>query len=205
MRLMKIMYILIFIVVLVCAGTIYVYIGTYLLPIAPKWITQLPPNPPCPQIKHGEFSFKLEYELKDERKTIEDILICNFDGFDVNALGGPKRRTWKEQYKNEQNNELYAFRIEDPNYNGYKYVEPKYNQIVLQNIDQYKIVFSTASAEYFLGEPEYKGTPEMPYIQVYDTSIGYYKDPEQSKEFLDELNFKVIEWYCDPPIKNTFK
>jgi len=75
----------------------------------------------------------------------------------------------------------------------------------LENIGIYKVVLSVGSAEYFLGEPEYKGIPEIPSIQVYDTSIGYYKDPTQSKEFLDGYNFKILDWYCDPPIEHNFK
>lgn len=38
------------------------------------------PNPPQPTIKHGQFPFRLEYELNGQRKIIEDTLICEFDG-----------------------------------------------------------------------------------------------------------------------------
>lgn len=182
-------------VALIVMASIYVYVGTYIFPIAPHWVTQLPPNPPSPQIKHGEFSFRLEYEISGERKIVEDTLICDFDGFEVVGVGGPKKRKWKEFYKNELNNEIFTFRNETS----------ENTKIVLENIGTYKIVLGTATAEYFLGEPEYYGTPELPHIQVYDTTAQYYVIPDKAQEVFDNYNFKVIGWYCDPPIENSFK
>jgi hypothetical protein len=195
MKWVKIVLLVIVMVVLVGTVNLYVYLGTYVFPIAPHWVTQLPPNPPRPKIKHGEFSFRLEYEISSEKKVIVDTLICDFNGFEVNAIGGPKRRKWRDYYKNEQGNEIFTFRNEPS----------RYTSIVLESVDIYKVVLSVGSAEFFLGEPEYKGKPELPFIQVYDTSMGYYKDPTQCKEFLDGCNFKVISWYCDPPIENSFR
>lgn len=156
------------------------------------------PSPPTPTIKSAEFNFTLKYEIGREVRTLSDTLVCEFDGFNIDE-GRGKTRRWKKYYKNAQNNELFDYPAGNP-----KYYKPKHDEILLQNIEQYKIVLATASAEYFLGDPEYKGIPEMPYIQVFDTNLGYYKDPEQSELFLDEYGFKVIEWYCDPPIENTF-
>lgn len=150
-------------------------------------------TPPKPQITYAEFKFKLTYELDGEIKIIEDTIICEFDGFNIDE-GRGKTRRWKYCYENEQNNEIFVYEK-----------SPNFPKIVLENIDQYKIILGVSSAQYFLSEPEYTGTPELPSIQVYDTSIGYYKDPTQSKEFLNEHNFKVIDWYCDPPIENSFK
>ena len=105
---------------------------------------------------------------------------------------------------------MYAFRVEqidNPDFNEYKNGrEPDYDQIVLKNIDHYKVLLSVADAEYFLDEPDNKRkSPIEPSIQVYDKSICYYKDPKQSEEFLEPHKFKVISWECDEPIKNTFK
>ncbi len=51
----------------------YVYIGTYVFPIAPYWITQLSPNPPSPEIEYGEFDFCLEYKVEGKDKVIKDV------------------------------------------------------------------------------------------------------------------------------------
>ena len=156
------------------------------------------PNPPTPAIKSAEFNFTLTYEIGGEVRTLSDTLVCEFDGFNIDE-GRGKTRRWKKYYKNMQNNKLFDDSAGNP-----KHYKPKYDKILLQNIEPYKIVLATASAEYFLGEPEYKRIPEMPYIQVFDTNTGYYKDSEQSELFLDEHGFKVIGWYCDSPIENTF-
>jgi len=51
MKWVKVILIVIAIVILVGVVNVYVYIGTYIFPIAPHWVTQLPPNPPRPKIK----------------------------------------------------------------------------------------------------------------------------------------------------------
>lgn len=73
------------------------------------------PAPPKPEITYGEFDFKLVYEINGEIRTVEDTIVCEFDGFNVDE-GRGKTRRWKEKFKNEQGNELYAFRAEDPAY-----------------------------------------------------------------------------------------
>lgn len=193
----------------VIIAIILLFVIGFLLLISPWLLLAIglyfSPAPPKPEIKYGEFDFKLVYEISGEVRTIEDTIVCEFDGFNIDE-GRGKTRRWKEHFKNEQNNELYAFRIEDPEYKGYRHSKPNYDQIVLQNIDCYKVVLIVADAEYFLGELENRRTGEIePSIQVYDKSIGYYKDPTQRDEFLKEYNFKVISWYCDHPIENSFK
>ena len=54
----------------------YIYVGTYVLPIAPHWVTQLPPNPPKPKIKYGEFKFKMIYSVDGKTKEISDVIVC---------------------------------------------------------------------------------------------------------------------------------
>ncbi len=191
--------IVISIIMLIIFG-LYVYLGTYLVPIAPHWITQLPPNPPSPKIKSGEFSFSMECEINNNIVAIEDILVCEFGGFVVNSFGGEKKRIWKSHLKNEQSYELFAFRSEESKYN-----EQKNKQIVLYTIDNYKVMLSLVSAEYLMNEPGIKETYEIPNIRVYDQITGYYKDPSQTESFLKENNFKLINWKCDSPLKNSFK
>lgn len=161
------------------------------------------PAPPKPEITYGEFDFKLVYEINGEIRTVEDTIMCEFDGFNVDE-GRGKTRRWKEKFKNEQGNKLYAFRAEDPAY--YKKSKSDYNKIVLENTGHYKIVLGVANAEYFLGEPENKQkSPIIPSIEVYDMRIGYYKDPREGNEFLKKYDFKVLSWKCDEPIQNTFQ
>lgn len=177
----------------------YVYVGTYIFPIAPHWITQLPPNPPKPKVTHGEFDFKLVYSIEGMTKEINDTLVCDFSGFEVIELGGDKTRVWIENLKNKNNYELFHFRDEERN------TEMKtYSSICIEDVDKYKIVLRLPGAEWFLDEPTYKGTPDMPDIYVYDTTTRYYIDSESCDDLLHKHNFKIISWYCDKPIDNTF-
>ena len=169
----------------------------------------LSPAPPKPEIKYGEFDFKFVYEIDGEIHTIEDTIICEFDGFNIDE-GNGKTRRWKEEFKNEQGNELYAFRVEqinNPEFHGYNSGrKPVYDKIVLKNTDQYKVLLSVADAEYCLGEPNDKTSgPIEPTIRIYDKTTCYYKDFEESEKILKSHDFKVISWECDEPIENTFK
>lgn len=192
--------------VLVCVIGVLIIASPWIILGVGLWLS---PAPPKPEITYGEFDFKLVYEIDGEIKTIEDTIICEFDGFNIDEANGKTRR-WKEAFKNENVNELYAFRVEqidNPEFNEYKNGrKPDYNQIVLKNIDHYKVLLRVADAEYFLGELDDKTpSPIEPTIQVYDKSICYYKDPKQSEEFLELHNFKIISWECDEPIENKFE
>ena len=70
----------------------------------------MPPNPPKPEIKHGEFDFTLQYEINGEKKMVSDVFICDFLGFEVVEFGGNKIRKWGGFLKNEQNREIFYFR-----------------------------------------------------------------------------------------------
>lgn len=196
-------FLIIFSLALVCLIGFLLLASPWILLGIGLWLS---PAPPKPEITYGEFDFQFVYEIDGNVKTIEDTIICEFDGFNIDE-GRGKTRRWKESFENEQNNELYAWRVEqidNPDYNEYKGGrKPDYNQIVLENIDHYKVLLSVADAEYFLGEPENKRTsPIEPSIQVYDKETCYYIE---SKEFLKEHDFNVISWKCDEPIENTFK
>lgn len=194
-KIIVIFLVLIMFIVLMSLFSAYVYIGTYVFPIAPYWVTQLPPNPPKPNIKYGEFSFTIEYEIFGQRKKITDTLICEFDGFEVVAVGDGKKRKWKEYYKNEQGREVFTFRN-----------EPSDNtKIVLENIDKYKVVLGMGTAEYYMNEPEYRKEIEVPAVQVYNTQTRYFLYPEQQDELFNEYGFKILSCICDKPIENYFR
>jgi len=53
---------------------------------------QLEPNPPHPEITHGEFPFRLVYEINGQRQVIEDTLTCDFDLFGTDEGRGKYRK-----------------------------------------------------------------------------------------------------------------
>ena len=182
--------------------------------IASPWILLsvglfLSPAPPKPEIKYGEFDFELVYEIDGESRTIEDTIICEFDGFNIDEANG-KTRKWEDEFVNKQNNELYAWRVEqigNPEHNEYKHGrEPDYDSIVLKNIDNYKVLLKVDDAYTVMGEPGHQVHKSVkPSIKVYDKNICYYLDPDATSRFLWDHNFRIISWECDDPIENTFK
>ena len=105
--------------ILVCVIGILIIASPWIMLAVGLWLS---PAPPKPEITYGEFDFKLVYEIDGEIQTIEDTIICEFDGFNIDEANGKTRR-WKEEFKNEQGNELYAFRVEqidNPEFNEYK-------------------------------------------------------------------------------------
>lgn len=78
------------------------------------------PDPPEPQIKYGEFPFKLTYELNGEILVIEDVVICEYDGIESLGTAG-KQRKWTRKLKSgnervvllRENNAVETFEIYD--------------------------------------------------------------------------------------------
>ena len=62
-------------------------------------------NPEIPEIKHGEFDYSLVYEINDETKTINDTLVCEYDGISYNLDG--KSLEWKTYIKGTKNQDKY--------------------------------------------------------------------------------------------------
>jgi len=54
------------------------------------------PNPPAPVNKYGEFPFRLVYEIRGEQIIVEDALICEFVGREIDAARG-KWLKWDER------------------------------------------------------------------------------------------------------------
>ena len=73
-------------ILLTFLGVISIVLGYFSFPwIAIDLHMRLSPDPPMPEITYGEFPFRLVYELNGEQIVIEDIIICEFDGF---GMGG---------------------------------------------------------------------------------------------------------------------
>ena len=80
-KVLKIAAILIFSAFVIWLGCIYVYVGTYIFPIAPHWVTQLPPNPPKPPALLPGFSNSKSYCWRfwgSERTSFASLISLNF-------------------------------------------------------------------------------------------------------------------------------
>ena len=69
------------------------------------------PNPPKPEITYGEFPISVTCEVNGETRIIEDTVICEFDGFQLEGESG-KHRKWKAHLKSG-NEQLVLLRVDD--------------------------------------------------------------------------------------------
>lgn len=139
---------------------------------------------PKPEVTSAEINFKLEYEIDGEKREVSDALICEFDGFSFDEGRGKKRR-WKSHYKSmPEDNRLLIYKINE----------------------EYVVSLGVGTDEYFMADPDVNYIPNNPYISIFNMKTGYYiSETLEEKKLFDQHGFKIISWYCDPPIENTFK
>ena len=150
---------------------------------------QLLPNPPIPEIKQGEFPFKLVYELNGEQIIVEDTIICKYNGIAAGSNG--KSLKWKKFLANN----------------------PKETDVLLKIEGERKIYYAVGDANYYLGAVE-----DDMYFKNYDSqqfSTVFYQEPNEvggissggisENDLLEEYGIKLISWKPSPPITNTFK
>ena len=147
-------------------------------------------NPDSPEITYSEFPICLEYEINGQYTKVEDILICEFDGFGFNE-GNGKFRKWKAQLKSgnkritllkNDNIEIYYFPVKD---------------------DSRLAGVFMGDAEYYSGGigdtfPDAWCTTNFEDKTVNDYVIG-------ADEMKERYHLQLISWECAPPIENTFR
>ena len=142
-----------------------------------------------PEIKEGEFDFKLVCEVDGELKTIEGTYLCKFDKVEY-YLDGVSRQ-WTGYIKGHEDSTVYVLKTTDEG-------------VIKVNLD--------ICSEFFMSDPGYKANantddpkPE-PYLYITsgDESI---EDP--ANEILFNLyegdDVKIISFEYDAPIENKYK
>ena len=153
------------------------------------------PNPPAPAITYGEFPCRLEYELDGETKVIEDVIICEFDGFKQHGEAG-KYRNWKIslQSGNENMTLLDLRPLNETTEVG--------NQLLELN-------FFYGNGEYYMDDDyEWHARP----AQDFDTVCVIYETPDgiiggsgyTAEEAWEKYKIRLISWECESPIENQF-
>jgi hypothetical protein len=139
------------------------------------------PKPPEPQIKYGEFPFRLEYEINGEKFVVEDTVICEYDGIGWNE-GTGKHRKWKEYLAS----------------NGEK-------GVLLLTDTTRKIYCFVGSARYYMGDENYPEerplTPRIYDIKLDDNDMSIFTQ----NELRGKYNIKLVSWEFSEPIENSFK
>lgn len=153
--------------------------------------TLLEPSPPKPEIRYGEFPFRLVYELNGEQIIIEDTIICEYGGIGMNA-GHGKHRTWKFH--------LLSSGEEVPNL----------GIVILADADK-AIHMNIGGPYFYMGDWEmvYKWQ-EIPEIKEFDNTfrmiptVGLGGGVIRGNDLYEKYGIRVIEWTHAPPIENSF-
>ncbi len=153
------------------------------------WITlgvgaMFEPNPLEPIITYGEFPFELVYSIKGETITVQDTIICEYDGVGFSGSVG-KYRKWNMHLKSDVNK----------------------TELVLIEDDEIKVCCTIGSAEHYMGEENHKilsaFTPRV-FIKTKATSGKYYETASDALRVINDYDVKLISWKFSDPIENTF-
>lgn len=136
--------------------------------------------PAEPNITHGEFPFELVYEYKGNTYTIQDTIICDYEGYSY-SLDGGNSRDWDYSFKN--NEEYGCYYIDKDN-------EP------------YLYILVPSASEYYMGVPESSEEECEPYIIYMDEETGTNYN---EKEEIPSIGVKIIKWTPSKPLVNQFK
>ena len=149
------------------------------------------PNPPEPEITYGEFPISITYEINGEIKLIEDIIVCEFDGYKNMGTAG-KRRVWKSRLKSG-NERLIWLRVEESDLT-------------------FEITSTWGLPEYYMGDFR-QSVEEYERAMKDDRYLGYvqWEDGVQTgssipkEEAWEKYHIKIINQDYSSPIENTFK
>lgn len=153
-------------------------------------------NPPAPEITYGEFPFQLEYEIEGERKVIEDIIICEFDGFEQRGEAG-RYRKWKAYLKSGMER-ITLLNTRDLN------VADELGKQILE------FYFYFGNAEYYMGDNldnKQRSAQDFRMVDyLYQTTDGIIGGSAlKAEEAYEKYRIRLINWDAPIPLQNTFK
>jgi len=134
-----------------------------------------------PEITHGEFPFRVEYELDGEIHIIEDILIVEFRGFVFSAGSMTRERSWKSHLASRENNNANT-------------------SILFEGTEN--LVFFPGSAGYYMEEFHGNTLTGRPHVSLDFTTRRYLL--EDASELLAEYGITLVSWEISEPIVNNF-
>jgi len=147
------------------------------------------PREDAPQVRYGEFPFKLEYEINGEYYCVEDILVCEFDGFEYSLGQGMSVRTWK----------VYTKGTGEP------------VVVLLEPDEDTTIYFAVGGSWHYMGDYRNSPTPTTPssfpdaHVEYRrsdgGTSGGYF----EADELYERYAIKLLNFEHAQPIENSFE
>ena len=136
--------------------------------------------PAKPIENHGEFPFELVYEYKGKQITIEDTIVCDYEGYSWSLDGGNSRDWTCEFSKDDEYGQYY---IDKENVPGLYIEVPE-------------------APDYYMGDKEFSEEETHPLIMYIDESTGTFY---QEKDKVDVVDIKIIEWKPSKPLEGNIK
>ena len=137
-------------------------------------------RPGKPKIKHGEFPFELVYEYNGQQFTVNETIICDYEGISFFLEGGNSR-------------EWNCYITNNDDYGRYYLDETKHPTLYIQ---------MPLYAEYYMGALDVGVEYATPYIFFTDNSTGttYYE-----QDLMDVVGAKIISWELSSPLEGNIK
>jgi hypothetical protein len=138
--------------------------------------------------------------MSGETYAIEDIVICEFRGYDNSALFS-KPRTWNENLISETNR-IVILELDNDT-----------KSVLKDRINETSSVsLCYGQGEYYMGDPNGKtlihGKPHICYNEFYHSApnVSHHESTPLTHAQAEALfGIKVIEWNFSEPINNTFR
>ena len=167
-----------FIIAVVLSLSILIFLPAIIM----SFTAYLSPNPPKPEIKFAEFPIKLVYETGGKTYTIEDVYICEYDGWDIHDGNLNKFRKW----------------------NG-KMIKNSTNIVFFQD-EEMTIEYVLGDASYYMGDVE-NIYITYPTLRVIKKSNEFSATNVDFITFDDLANYgiDIIEYNFPEPIENRFE
>ena len=136
-------------------------------------------RPAKPKVTYGEFPFELVYEYDNQKYTVNETIVCEYEGISF-SLDGGNSREWNCYITN--NDESGRYHLDSDKYRAL------YVQVPLE-------------ADYYMGDPAFNAEFAMPYIYFIDDNTGtvYYE-----QDLMDVVGAKIISWNVSSPLENNF-
>jgi len=149
-------------------------------------------NPPKPKVVYGEFPISVTFEIGGEIQKVEDIIVCQFDGFETLGTAG-KYRKWKSHLKSN-NTRITLMRGYDENL-------------------QYEICVSYGLPEYYMGDLQNQTNAEYENARDDIEHLSYiqWKNGIQTGETIlkaeawEKYKLKLINIVYSLPLNNSFE
>ena len=175
--------------VLIALFYLFVISGAFLM------LTYFAPNPPEPEIRYGEFPFVITYEVDGEIKTIEDTVICEYDGIEW-TNSGSKERKWKS-YLKSGNKGIVLLKVDD---GEMSYEISTTAELPEYYMNDHRYGNDREDYERMLHDERYLGYTEIKNDKIVVKSISIEKE-----EVYERFKLRIIERKYSKPIENKFE